>query len=239
MLELNELDVFYGDAQALWAVSLRIEEDEIVTLLGSNGSGKTTTLKAISGLIHPRRGSIYLNSERIDNIAPHENVLRGIAHVPEGRRLFPNMTVLENLTIGAYIAKTWVGRLEILQRVFSLFPILEQRGHQLAGTLSGGEQQMVAIGRGLMAQPKLLMLDEPSLGLAPILVEQIFTIIQDINRHRVTILLIEQNANIALQVAHRGYVLETGRVTLTGRASELLNNDHVKKAYLGLYEEIE
>ncbi len=239
MLELHQVDAFYGDAQALWEVSLRVEDGAIVTLLGSNGAGKTTTLKTISGLLHPRNGSIHLDGVRIDRIDPYAIVLRGVAHVPEGRRLFSNMTVLENLTIGAYIPQAWAKRAEALQQAFSLFPILEERKHQLAGTLSGGEQQMLAIARGLMAQPKLLMLDEPSLGLAPLIVEQIFSILRDINRHRVTILLIEQNANIALQVAHRGYVLETGRIRLAGQAPELLQNDHVKRAYLGLSEEIE
>jgi branched-chain amino acid transport system ATP-binding protein len=239
MLELKGLEVFYGDAQALWDVSLSLEDGEIVTVLGSNGAGKTTTLKAISGILHLRNGSIYFNGARIDRIPSCDIVRRGIAHVPEGRGLFPNMTVLETLTIGAYIRQAWERRVESIQRVFSLFPILKERKHQLAGTLSGGEQQMLAIGRGLMAQPKLLMLDEPSLGLAPIMVEHIFAIIKDINQHGITILLIEQNANIALQVANRGYVLETGRISLTGRASELLENDSVKKAYLGLYEEVE
>lgn len=239
MLELKDLDVFYGDAQALWDVSLYVEDGEIVTLLGSNGSGKTTTLKTISGIIHPQKGSIQLNETRIDRIPPYEIVLKGVAHIPEGRRLFPNMTVLETLIIGAFIPSAWKQRNEALERVFSLFPILEERKNQMAGTLSGGEQQMLAIGRGLMSHPKILMLDEPSLGLAPIIVDKIFKIIQDINGHGVTILLIEQNANIALQVAHRGYVLETGRITLTHQAKELLKDDHVKKAYLGLYEEME
>jgi branched-chain amino acid transport system ATP-binding protein len=234
MLELNGLDVFYGDAQALWDVFLRVEDREIVTLLGSNGAGKTTTLKTISGLLNPRKGSIYFNEERIDRVPNYEIVCKGIAHVPEGRKLFPTMTVLETLTIGAYVPQAWKKRVEGLQQVFSIFPILEQRKHQLAGTLSGGEQQMLSIGRGLMTQPKLLMLDEPSLGLAPIIMEQIFNTIKDINRYGVTILLIEQNASIALQMAHRGYVLETGRIALTGRVSELLESDHVKKAYLGL-----
>lgn len=239
MLELKEVDVFYGDAQALWEISFQVEKGEIVTLLGSNGAGKTTTLRTISGILLSRKGTIHFNGTRIDHLPPYEIVLKGVAHVPEGRRLFPNMTVFETLIIGAYIPQAWERRVETLQWVFSLFPILEERKHQLAGTLSGGEQQMLTIGRGLMAQPKFLMLDEPSLGLAPIIVEKIFTTIQDINRHGVTVLLIEQNANIALQIAHRGYVLETGRISLTGVASELLKNDHVKKAYLGLYEGVE
>jgi len=234
MLELNDLDIFYGDAQALWKVSLLVEEGEIVTLLGSNGSGKTTTLRAISGFLRPRNGSIYFKKERIDCIPPYEIVRRGAAQIPEGRRLFPTMTVFETLTIGAYIPRAWKMKAEAIQRVFSLFPILEERTNQLAGTLSGGEQQMLAIGRALMSHPKFLMLDEPSLGLAPIIVENIFNIIRDINQHGVSILLIEQNANMALQLAHRGYVLQTGRIGFTGPASELLENDQMKKAYLGL-----
>ncbi|MGA2465722.1 MAG: ABC transporter ATP-binding protein [Thermodesulfobacteriota bacterium] len=239
MLEIDNISVFYGVAQALWDVSLHVKKGEIVALLGSNGSGKTTTLKTISGLLRPRKGSILINGERIDQIPPYKIPFKGVAHVPEGRSLFPGMTVVENLTIGAYIPQAWAGRSEALQRVFSLFPALKQRKHQLAATLSGGEQQMLAIGRSLMAQPTLLMLDEPSLGLAPMIVVHIFSIIQDINRHQVTILLVEQNANIALQVAHRGYVLETGKMNLTGQANELLNNEHVKKSYLGLSEDAE
>ncbi len=239
MLELKDLEVFYGDAQATWGVSLQVKDGEIVTLLGSNGAGKTTTLKTISGILHPRNGTIHFDGARIDRTPPYEIVLQGIAHVPEGRGLFPNMTVLENLTIGAYVARAWEKRGESLNRVFSVFPILKERRNQLAGTLSGGEQQMVTIGRSLMAQPRLLMLDEPSLGLAPIIVEQIFSIIKEINREGMTILLVEQNANIALQVSHRGYVLETGRITLTDSAPSLLENAHVKRAYLGLHEEME
>jgi branched-chain amino acid transport system ATP-binding protein len=237
MLELRNLDVFYGDAQALWDVSLHVQEGEIVTLLGSNGSGKTTTLKSISGILHSRKGSIHLDGTQIAHIPPYEIVRKGIAHIPEGRRLFPNMTVLETLVIGAFIPSAWKHRSEALEQVLSLFPILRERKNQMAGTLSGGEQQMLAIGRGLMSHPKILMLDEPSLGLAPIIVDKIFKIIQDINGHGVSILLIEQNANMALQVANRGYVLETGRITHTDLAQELLRDDHVKKAYLGLYEE--
>lgn len=234
MLEVTGVDVFYGDAQALWDVSMRIEKEEMVTLLGSNGAGKTTTVKTISGLLRPRKGSVHFCGERIDHIPAYEIVRMGVSHVPEGRRLFPNMTVAENLTVGAFIPKAWGRRAEVLKQVFSLFPILAERRYQLAGTLSGGEQQMLTIGRGLMIQPRLMMLDEPSLGLAPLIVNQIFRIIQDINHHGVTILLIEQNANVALQVAKRGYVLETGRVQFQGSTPNLLGNDYIKRAYLGL-----
>jgi branched-chain amino acid transport system ATP-binding protein len=237
LLEVKGIDVFYGDAQALWNVSLRVEEGEIVTLLGSNGAGQTTLLKTVSGLLRPRAGSVSLHEKRIDQTPSYEIVMKGIAHIPEGRGLFPNMSVFENITIGAYIPEAWRHKNETMERVFSFFPILRERSHQLAGTLSGGEQQMLTIGRALMARPTLLMLDEPSLGLAPIIVEQIFKIIQEINRQKVTVLLVEQNANIALQVSNRGYVLETGRITLNSRASELFMNEHVKKAYLGLTED--
>lgn len=238
MLELKNLEVFYGDAQALWGVSFSVEKGEIVTLLGSNGSGKTTTLKTISGIIRPRKGSILFSGERIDETPPYEIVMRGISHVPEGRGLFPNMQVIENLMMGAYIPRAWRKRGESIRRVFSLFPILEERKYQVAGTLSGGEQQMLSIGRGLMTQPKLLMLDEPSLGLAPIIVDQIFETITNVKAQGITILLNEQNANLALQRADRGYVLETGKIALNGKASELLQNSYVKKAYLGLSEEM-
>ncbi len=237
MLDLNDLDVFYGDAQALWKVSLHVEHGEIVTLLGSNGAGKTTTLRVISGILHPKNGMISFNGTRIDQNEPHQIVRMGVAHVPEGRGLFPNMTVKDTLSVGAYIPQAWREREKTLQWVFSLFPRLDERKGQLAGTLSGGEQQMLAIGRSLMSHPRLLMLDEPSLGIAPIMVELIFKIIQDINRQGVTILLIEQNATVALQVAHRGYVLETGRISITGKSKELAENDHVRKAYLGFYGE--
>lgn len=234
MLNLSDLDVFYGDAQALWGVSMEVREGEMVTLLGSNGAGKTTTLKTISGLLHPRKGQIRLGEVRLDRVEPSSIVTYGIAHVPEGRRLFPNMTVMENLLVGAYNTNAWVERLEIIQTVYQIFPVLAERKNQLAGTLSGGEQQMVAIGRGLMSKPAILMLDEPSLGLAPKVVEMIFRILADINEKGTTILLIEQNAQIALQVANRGYVMETGRISLEGEASDLIQNEHVKKAYLGL-----
>ena len=234
MLVLNDIDVFYGDAQALWNVSMEVREGEMVTLLGSNGAGKTTTLMSISGLLRPRKGQIRLDDLRLDKIEPSSIVTHGIAHVPEGRRLFPNMTVVENLLVGGYNSNAWAERLETIQRIYQIFPILAERKNQLAGTLSGGEQQMVAIGRGLMSKPVILMLDEPSLGLAPKVVEMIFETLADINQKGTTILLIEQNAQIALQVAHRGYVLETGRISLEGKASDLIQNEDVKKAYLGL-----
>jgi branched-chain amino acid transport system ATP-binding protein len=234
MLVLNDINVSYGDAQALWNVSMEVRKGEVVALLGSNGAGKTTTLMTISGLLHPRKGQICLDNLRLDRIEPSNIVTYGVAHVPEGRRLFPNMTVAENLLVGAYNSNAWVERLKIMQIICQIFPILAERKNQLAGTLSGGEQQMVAIGRGLMSKPAILMLDEPSLGLAPKVVEMIFETLVDINKKGTTILLIEQNAQIALQVAHRGYVMETGRISLEGKASDLIQNEHVKKAYLGL-----
>jgi len=234
MLTLRDLDVFYGDAQALWGVSMDVEEGEIVALLGSNGAGKTTTLKAISGLLRPRRGEILLRNVRLNRLHPPLMVGWGISHVPEGRRLFPNMTVAENLLVGAFNTGSWPERRAVMERVCGIFPILSERRTQLAGTLSGGEQQMLAIGRGLMSKPSLLMLDEPSLGLAPKIVEMIFAIIVRINQERTTILLIEQNAHIALQVAHHGYVMETGLIVMKGLALELAQDAHVQKAYLGL-----
>ena len=234
MLSLRNLDVFYGDAQALWDVSMEVDEGQIVALLGSNGAGKTTTLKTVSGLLRPGRGEIFLEGDRLDRLDPYRIVDRKIAHVPEGRRLFPNMTVAENLLVGAFNSSSWPERREAIGRVCSIFPILSERRKQLAGTLSGGEQQMLAIARGLMCKPTVLMLDEPSLGLAPKIVEMIFQVVLKINRDRTTILLIEQNAHVALQVAHRGYVMETGRIIMKGAAGELAQDEHVKKAYLGL-----
>jgi branched-chain amino acid transport system ATP-binding protein len=234
MLALRDLDVFYGDAQALWNVSMAVREGEIVTLLGSNGAGKTTTLKTISGLLHPKKGEIRLDSIRLDKVEPSSIVSYGVAHVPEGRKLFPNMTVTENLLVGAYNTNAWGDRHKTLQTVYEIFLVLAERKNQLAGTLSGGEQQMVAIGRALMSKPTILMLDEPSLGLAPKVVETIFETLVEINRKGTTILLIEQNAQIALQVANRGYVMETGQISLEGKTVDLMQNDHVRKAYLGL-----
>ncbi|MDR7435036.1 MAG: ABC transporter ATP-binding protein [Armatimonadota bacterium] len=234
MLEVENINVFYGEAQALSDVSFQVGEGEIVTLVGSNGAGKTTVLNTISGLLTPKSGSIHLNGVRLDRLPAHRIVELGVVQIPEGRRLWPNMTVLENLELGAYIRQARAARKESLRWVFQLFPRLEERKYQLAGTLSGGEQQMLAIARGLLARPKLLMLDEPSLGLAPFLVREVFETIQEINRQGVTILLVEQNVHLALGIARRGYVLETGRIVLSGSGRELLENPHVQKAYLGL-----
>ncbi|HID86377.1 MAG TPA: ABC transporter ATP-binding protein [Anaerolineae bacterium] len=234
MLEVNGINVFYGDIQALWDVSFEVEEGELVVVVGSNGAGKTTTLKTISGLLHPDGGSIAFLGQRIDRASPHHIVELGIAHIPEGRRLFPFMTVLENLEMGAYTRRARAKRRESLGWVFQLFPILEERRDQLAGTLSGGEQQMLAIGRGLMSRPQLLMLDEPSLGLAPRLVLDVFNTVKQINEEGVTVVLVEQNVHHALELADRAYVLENGRITLQGTGRDLLENDYVKEAYLGM-----
>lgn len=235
MLTIKSVDVFYGDVQALWDVSLEISQGEIVTILGSNGAGKTTTLKTISGLLKPRKGSIVYKEMPIDKFDAHYLPSVGITMVPEGRHLFPNMTVKENLLIGAYYREARAKKDETLEWVITLFPRLKERFHQLAGTMSGGEQQMCAIGRALMARPQLLMLDEPSLGLAPNLVEMIFNTIKEINqKDKVTILLVEQNAHVALQIADRGYVLENGKVMFAGVAKDLLNSKEIQKAYLGL-----
>lgn len=234
MLTLSNLEVFYGDAQALWDVSMEVRKGEIVTLLGSNGAGKSTTLKTISGLLRPRKGEIRFGGVCIDKLEPSNIIKNGISHVPEGRRLFTNMTVMENLMVGAYNTDAWEHRHESLQMAYEIFPLLRQRKGQLAGTLSGGEQQMLAIGRGLMSRPTLLMLDEPSLGLAPKVVEMIFQVLLGLNKEGMTVLLIEQNAHMALQVAHRGYVMETGRLSLEGKAEDLIQNEQIKKTYLGL-----
>jgi len=234
MLRVDAIDVYYGDAQALDGVSLQVHEGEIVTLVGSNGAGKTTTLRTLSGLLRPRKGAITIGGTRLDKTAAHKVVNLGVAHVPEGRCLFPQMSVWENLTLGAYNTSAWNDRREVMERVFGLFPVLKARSAQLAGTLSGGEQQMCAIGRALMAGPKLLMLDEPSLGLAPNLVEMIFQVIEEINQSGITVLLVEQNAYLALQMADRAYVLENGRVTLSGPGRDVAANENVRQAYLGL-----
>lgn len=233
MLKLTQVDAFYGDAQALWDVELEVGSGEVVTLLGSNGAGKSTVLRAISGLLPIRKGEILFDDVRLDSIDPFKIVGQGVAHVPEGRKVFPSMTVKDNLLAGAYHSNFWGKREETLGGVFHIFPRLSERRNQIAGTLSGGEQQMLAIGRGLMSSPRLLMLDEPSLGLAPKIVEMIFEIIININKNGTTILLNEQNAHIALQVANRAYVMETGKITLSGAASELAGNAHVRSAYLG------
>ena len=232
MLKVESIDVAYGEIRALKGVGLEVGRGEIVTILGNNGAGKTTTLKTISGLLHPSRGAITLEDESLLDVPPHAIVSRGIAHVPEGRRIFNRLTVRENLMMGAYL-RSDAGVGTDLERVFGLFPRLAERLTQVAGTLSGGEQQMLAIGRALMANPRLLLLDEPSMGLAPVLVQQIFDTISDINRQGMTILLVEQNAAMALSIAHRGYVLETGSIALAGTAAELSENADVRRAYLG------
>ena len=234
MLRVERINVFYDDAQALWDVSFAVNRGEIVTLVGSNGAGKSTTLKALSGLVPPISGEILFDGSRIDRLPAHRIVEMGIAHIPEGRRLWPGLTVRENLELGAYSRVARAARGDTMAGVFQLFPRLDERKNQLAGTLSGGEQQMLAIGRGLLSKPQLLVLDEPSLGLAPLLVNDIFGTIQKINRQGVTVLLVEQNVNYALAISHRGYVLETGRIVLHGPGKELLANEHVKTAYLGL-----
>jgi len=233
MLEVEKINVFYDDAQALWDISFKVDQGEIVTLVGSNGSGKSTSLKAISGLVPPSSGEIRLEGTRIDHVPAHRIVEMGIAQIPEGRRLWPGLSVLENLELGAYTKGARAVREESLAYVFKLFPRLHERRMQLAGTLSGGEQQMLAIGRGLLSKPKLLVLDEPSLGLAPFLVDEVFETIQKINREGTTILLVEQNVNYGLAISNRGYVLETGRIVLSGTGKELLDDEHVKTAYLG------
>ncbi|MBM3450481.1 MAG: ABC transporter ATP-binding protein [Armatimonadetes bacterium] len=233
ILRVEGADVYYGNIHALKDVSLLVERGEIVTLIGSNGAGKTTTLRAISGLAHPRRGTIALEGKDITRTPAHRIATLGIAHVPEGRRVFGRLTVRENLEMGAYTRhdRDWIAA--DLDEVFAVFPRLKERIRQTAGTLSGGEQQMLAMGRALMARPQLLLLDEPSMGLAPLLVEQIFRSVTDINRAGTTVLLVEQNAYMALQVATRGYVLQTGSVVLSGPAESLLANEEVRKAYLG------
>jgi branched-chain amino acid transport system ATP-binding protein len=233
MLEVQDLHVYYGEIHALKGVSFRVGMGEIVTLLGNNGAGKTTTLKTVSGLLAARGGDVKLDGASLLGIASHDIVLRGITHVPEGRRIFNRLTVFENLEMGAYTRSDSKGVAEDIDRVFGIFPRLKERRAQVAGTLSGGEQQMLAIGRALMARPRLLLLDEPSMGLAPVLVEQIFETVQTINRQGVTILLVEQNAAMALSIAGRAYVLETGMVALQGPAAELAGNPEVRRAYLG------
>jgi branched-chain amino acid transport system ATP-binding protein len=232
VLRLEGLDVYYGQIRALKDVSLEVRRGEIVALLGNNGAGKTTTLKTISGLLAPRQGRIHLEDRVLTSSPPHAVVGLGIGHVPEGRRIFNRLTVRENLIMGAFLRND-AGISDDLQRVFMLFPRLKERITQVAGTLSGGEQQMLAIGRALMGRPRLLLLDEPSMGLAPVLVEQIFDTIGAVNRQGTTILLVEQNAAMALSIAHRGYVLETGSVVLSGTAAELSENAEVRRAYLG------
>lgn len=231
LLTVDNMNVYYGAIHAIKGISFEVDEGEIVTLIGANGAGKSTTLKTVSGLLRSKTGSITFLDKDIGNVPPHKLVAQGLAHVPEGRRVFLQMTVEENLEMGAYTRKT--GADSHMEKVYALFPRLKERRRQIAGTLSGGEQQMLAMGRALMSDPKLMMLDEPSMGLAPILVDQIFDIIKNLHLGGTTILLVEQNARMALSVADRGYVLETGRLVSTGTGAELLKDESVKKAYLG------
>jgi branched-chain amino acid transport system ATP-binding protein len=234
LLELSGIDVVYGDLPALRGVDLALEAGETLSVVGANGAGKTTLLRTISGLMRPRRGELRFEGEPIDRLACHRIVERGVVHVPEGRKVFGSLTVRENLELGSYTRAAKARRADSLERVFTLFPRLRERSGQAAGTLSGGEQQMLAIGRALMTLPKLLMLDEPSLGLAPLIVKEIFRIIGEINRAGTTVLLVEQNTRQALALSRRGYVLENGRVALSGSGETLLGNEHVRRAYLGL-----
>ena len=233
MLELNRINTFYGKIQALRDVSLKVEDGEIVTLIGANGAGKSTTLMSICGVIHPRNGEILFDGKPIQQLPAPEIVKRGISQVPEGRLIFPELTVRENLDLGAFLRRDKKGIADDMEYVFQLFPILRERVSQTGGTLSGGEQQMLAMGRALMSAPKLMMLDEPSMGLAPILVEQVFDIIQSLHKAGTTILLVEQNAQMALSIADRAYVLENGKVSLSGTGEELAKSEQVQKAYLG------
>jgi branched-chain amino acid transport system ATP-binding protein len=233
MLTLRSLQTSYGPIKALRGIDVEVRSGEIVCLLGSNGAGKTTTLMTVSGILRPDKGDIIFEGESLTAMPPSEIVRKGICHVPEGRRIFPKLTVHDNLEMGAYSAPSRDLNRNF-EKVFAVFPILKERARQMGGTLSGGEQQMLAIGRSLMSNPRMLLLDEPSLGLAPIMVSRIFKIIRDINREGITVLLVEQNARAALQLSHRGYVLETGTIQLSGTGAELLDNEDVKKAYLGV-----
>jgi branched-chain amino acid transport system ATP-binding protein len=233
VLRIDNLDFSYGDLQVLWGLSLQVNQGEIVTVLGANGAGKSTTLRNVSRLVRPSRGTITFDGKDLCKLESHQVVELGVIQVPEGRRIFPEMTVLENLRMGSFVKATRPDRQRNIERAFSLFPRLAERQKQLGGTLSGGEQQMLAIGRGLMANPRLMLLDEPSLGLSPLFVKNIFEIIKEINRQGTTILLVEQNVFQSLRICHRAYVLETGRVVLSGTGEELLGNEHVKKAFLG------
>ena len=233
MLKVENINVYYGAIHALTGISVEVKEGEIVTLIGANGAGKSTILRTISGLLRTKTGNVLFEGNSVAAMAPEEIVKKGISQVPEGRRIFANMSVEENLELGAYIRSDKPGIRKDIDKVFERFPRLGERRKQIAGTLSGGEQQMLAIGRGLMSQPRLLLLDEPSMGLAPLLVKEIFSIIKEINASGTTILLVEQNANMALSIAHQAYVLETGRITLSGSAKELMESEEVRKAYLG------
>jgi len=234
MLKVNNINVFYGDLQILWDLSFEVREGEIVVLIGANGAGKSTTLKTVSSLLKPRTGTIEFKGTRLDLLPPNKIIDQGIVHVPEARRLFPMMTVEENLIMGSLLPEAKRRRSQTMKHVYSIFPRLKERLNQLAGTLSGGEQQMVAVGRGLMSLPKLMMFDEPSLGLAPILVNEIFNIIKRIHNEGVTVLLVEQNVTRTLAMCDRAYLLENGRKVLEGTGKELMDNDHVKTAYLGI-----
>jgi len=234
VLKVEHIQVFYGDLQVLWDVSFEVGEGEVVTLVGANGAGKSTTLKTVSSLLTPASGALTFDGVRLDKVPAHKVIEYGLAHVPEGRRLFPEMTVEENLVVGSLKREAKVLRTQTMQRVFDLFPRLLERRKQPAGTLSGGEQQMLAIGRGLMSRPRLLMFDEPSLGLAPLLVQEIFRIIRMVSKEGVTVLLVEQNVKHSLEICDRAYILENGRITLSGAGKELLDNPHVKEAYLGI-----
>jgi branched-chain amino acid transport system ATP-binding protein len=234
MLEVKHINAYYGRIQALWDVTLRIEEGEIVALVGANGAGKSTTLNVISGLLHPDSGSIEFLGQRIETMAPQQIIALGISHIPEGRRLFPDMTIKENLELGAYMSSAWGKREERIEWIYEIFPVLKARSRQLAKTLSGGEQQMLSIGRGIMTEPKLCMLDEASYGLSPLMAKNILTVMRKLREEWMTILLIEQNIKAALDVADRAYVMENGRPVLEGTSESLLQNEHVKVAYLGL-----
>jgi len=234
MLEVKGIDVFYGDLQALWDVSLNVKEGELVSIIGPNGAGKTTLLKTIMGLLRPRKGSINFLGQEITKLKPHRIVELGIGVVPEGRRIFPYMSVYDNLVVAAYMARAREKVKDTLEWVFNLFPILKERKNQMASTLSGGEQQMLTIARALITRPKLLMFDEPSLGLAPVIVSNLINVIKKLNAEGITILLVEQNVRDALEIADRAYVLETGKIILEGTSKELLENEHVKEAFLGI-----
>jgi len=234
MLQANKINAFYGKLQALWEVSLRIEEKEIVALIGANGAGKTTLLNTLSGSLRPASGNATFLGKRIDGLAPHAIVELGISHIPEGGRIFPDMSVRENLEMGAYPSRAWKRKKEMFQQVYQIFPRLREREGQLARTLSGGEKQMLAMGRGLMSRPRLCLFDEPSYGLAPILVLELFRVVKSLREEGLSVLLIEQNVYHALEIADRASVIENGRIVLEGKGRELLQNDHIKKAYLGL-----
>ena len=235
LLRVLDIETYYGSSQALKGISLEVKKGKLISILGANGAGKTTLLRTICGLIAPRRGTIEFEGRRIDRLEAEEIVRLGISHCPEGRKLFPQMTVFKNLLLGAYVrGNDRQGVQATMEEVFELFPVLKERHQQMAGTLSGGEQQMLVISRGLMSKPKLLMLDEPSLGIAPLLLDRIYAVIKDINRRGMTMLLVEQNAGVALSIAHQGYILETGEIVLAGEAHQLLNEEKVKQAYLGV-----